>query len=233
MVINIELAKTIVRELQILQNSTLIGGTHLSAEELRRDYSNITDEQYQSLATGQPSLLCQGMALALMETLKLQGILTSYLFVYIEPIVIDRKVGLGFNGRYVHALLEKDYEKAKKLCQDIIIEYPDRCTVERYTHALLEVQLGNETFVIDPMAGLLYCVSKEQLLHSQGIYESYAFLNQQEFLKSSIQVNKRSLLLTTPLVWNKVYHISYDQQGGLPVIVPPNLGLYPNNYLII
>ena len=223
--------KDIIANLQSINNSILLGYPRLSEEEIRKDYCNLSDEEYETKSKNKT--LCQGAALFLLERLRELGIDCTYIFLYVDPIIIDRVKGYGFNKRYADAIAKEDYKEVDRLCDEIIISYPDRYSVERYTHAVIEVLIGNDKYIISPTTGLFYCVGKEELLRGNGIYESYKFCNQIDFIRNNIHINKRTLLLASPIMWKRVYHISYALQGGLPVVVPPNIETYPTQYLIM
>lgn len=224
--------KIIIQKIQEINNSMVIWSPCLEDSEIRKDYQQLSDAEYRERRKEEPTL-CQKFALDIQQALTELGFEVRYLFAYLEPMLVDRVRGFGLNYRLAKAVAENKYKKATRLCLKTITGFPARDSIERSTHALLEIKIKDRFLVISPMAGLLYRATKEELLAGRGIWESWHFKNQVKYLLNNIHKNKRSLLFATPIAWSKVYHLTNDSQGDLPETLPALKTNYPNPYLCL
>lgn len=157
---------------------------------------------------------CQNIALKVQNILKSKNIKSDYIFLYSLPYSTNFNNKFFFNREFLNVIQTKSISLIDNFLQKTISLKSIEST-ERYTHALLEINVNNGKWIIDPTAGLLYTTNKENLLRGIGIYESFYAFNQINLLKKSIHYGMTTLYYTSHFFWNSIYHLSYDMNGGL------------------
>ena len=158
---------------------------------------------------------CGNAALLLKTSLKEKfNIEADYVGVYFKPIknfYSDNFV----SDEFLSSILKNQEENFLKKHD---IEENEIYENNRWTHALLEINVGNEKRIIDPTVGIYYGVSKEDLLRGNfNLIELLTNFNQFEYLKNSIHKNSLVYFYMSHMFWRNVYHLGYDNAyGDLP-----------------
>jgi len=210
-----DLENKIIQELQVLIDKSLFCADN-TASALAY-YSYLNKEDVISRMSNVTS--CQKIVYELQKILKEKhDIDTQFLFLYSDPFAINfNHREFMFNLEYLKVVKRKKQNEINEFIEKNITILPRYDNV-RFTHAMLEVLIGKEKCVIDPTCGIFYSFGKEDLLRGQGIYESLQRFKQIDFLKKSIQRGHFTLYYSTVKYWKSVYHVSYDLNGGLPIL---------------
>jgi hypothetical protein len=205
----------IIKEAQSLLQKRYFSDTNLKSISAYYHYLNkkFKEDDLKNVST------CQLIALELKKILKEKhDIDADYLFIYNNPLTINFEYNkLMFNYEYLKLVKQRWFEKAEDFVEKNTVLF-ERYKKQRYTHAMLEVLIGKEKYVIDPTCGIVYETGKEDLIRGIGVYESLLANNQCDFLMKSIQRGQYTNIYSTIKYWRNVYHISYNIGGGLPIL---------------
>jgi hypothetical protein len=184
-------------------NSQLIIGQSQSAywrDLTRKWYSNLTDEEFEN--TRYKYILCGQIADLFFDLLKENQYNPKKIF--INHISIPNMVDLVFDGSYIRALMNKEFDFCCN--QEKQIDLGTEST-SYGTHAVI----GIGDIIVDPTLGIVYPFGIESLMKAdyQILYETLIFSKQYEYLLTSRHRNMVvGLTYFTPTFWNNIVDAS-------------------------
>ena len=189
-------------------NSQLIIGQSQSAywkDLTRKWYSNLTNEEFEN--SRYKYILCGQIADLFFDLLIKKQYNPKKIF--INHVSISNMVDLVFDGSYIQALMNKEFDICHK--QEKQINLATEST-SRGTHALI----GIGDIIIDPTLGIIYPFRIESLVRAdyQMLYETLIFSKQYEYLLTSRHRNMVvGLTYFTPTFWNNIVDTSIVRAG--------------------
>lgn len=148
-------------------------------------------------------LLCGGIAYAVVDLLKKEGIDAKFIFLR-HRTLSDFNFSLG--KPFIKAIVSKDREEIVRFEGNLKVIPEDRSG----THAVIEVSLKEGKYIIDPTTALFYNSTKEDLLKGINVYDSYLFRDQYKYLNQSKHMCRGIFLwYATEVFWKNVVEWQY------------------------
>lgn len=158
--------------------------------------------------------LCKAASLKMHSALRDNGFMSNILFVYCRNFSIFhlKSIHIGFNRWFLKRILKYSTNIDFDIRNILNIGYGYS------THALVEVFIHDNYYVIDPFAGVFYNKTKEDLIANPDSSDCYySCIEQSTYLNNFIHLDNANLVYTSSLFWRNVLRITYNLLGDLPI----------------
>ena len=125
-----------------------------------------------------------------------------------------------FDDKYIMAVVNDNKKIIQKYEHAILFDKK-----RKGTHAVLELLIDGNIYIVDPTVGIVYPNSIKTLITYKNSYSAYQFMDQYKYIMNSIHmVRPYMFVYSTPVYWENVQ--SWHYRDEVPLVIEPVLKEY-------